>query len=68
MSLEQQQSVAENFQKVFNEESFKQNLSEDDFKKYLSEKQELSFKKGHLLFEDGKKPKGVKTIKIWCLW
>jgi CRP-like cAMP-binding protein len=63
MSLEQQQSVAENFQKVFNEESFKQNLSEDDFKKYLSEKQELSFKKGHLLFEDGKKPKGVHYIK-----
>jgi CRP-like cAMP-binding protein len=63
MSLEQQQNVAENFLKVFNEESFKQNLSEEDFKKYISEKQELSFKKGHLLFEDGKKPKGVHYIK-----
>ena len=63
MSLEQQQSVAENFQKVFNAESFKQNLSDEDFAKYISEKQELSFKKGHLLFEDGKKPKGVHFIK-----
>lgn len=63
MSLEQQQAVSENFQKVFNEESFKKNLSEADFEKYLAEKQELSFKKGHLLFEDGKKPKGVHFIK-----
>lgn len=63
MSLEQQQHVSENFQSVFNETSFKQNLSQDDFNKYLSEKQELSFKKGHLLFEDGKKPKGVHYIK-----
>lgn len=63
MSLEQQQHVSENFQKVFNETSFKQNLSQEDFNKYLSEKQELSFKKGHLLFEDGKKPKGVHYIK-----
>ena len=63
MSLEQQQSVAQNFQKVFNEESFKENLSDEDFKKYLFEKQQLSFKKGHLLFEDGKKPKGVYYIE-----
>lgn len=63
MSLEQQKAVSENFQKVFNEESFKKNLSEADFQKYLTEKQELSFKKGHLLFEDGKKPKGVHFIK-----
>ncbi|WP_417428631.1 Crp/Fnr family transcriptional regulator [Halpernia sp.] len=63
MSLEQQQNVAENFQKAFNEESFKQNLSEEDFKNYLAEKQEFSYKKGHILFEDGKKPRGVHFIK-----
>lgn len=63
MSLEKQIDVAENFQKVFNEESFKNNLSAEDFSRYLSEKQELTFKKGHLLFEDGKKPKGVHYIK-----
>lgn len=67
MSLEQQQSVAENFLKFFNEDSFKENLSAEDFSKYLAEKQELSFKKGHILFEDGSKPRGVHYIKSGTL-
>lgn len=62
MSLEKQNAIEENLQKVFNEVSFKQTLSATDFQQYLATKQSLNFHKGETIFEDGDTPKGVFFI------
>lgn len=63
MSLEKQNLIEENLQKVFSEDSFQEMLSEEDFQKYLSAKQVLKFHKGDTIFEDGDSSKGVYFIK-----
>lgn len=59
MSLEKQMLIEENLQKVFNDESFKEMLSPEDFAHYQSVKQNLKFRKGETIFEDGGTPNGV---------
>ena len=59
MSLEKQKLIEENLKKVFNDESFKEMLSEKDFAHYISVKQQLKFRKGETIFEDGGTPNGV---------
>lgn len=63
MSLEKQNLIEENLQKVFNEDFFREALSEVDFQKYISAKQQLKFHKGETIFEDGDTPKGVYFIQ-----
>ena len=63
MSLEKQNLIEENLQKVFNEDSFKEMLSTEDFESYLATKQVLKFHKGETIFEDGDTSKGVYFIK-----
>lgn len=63
MSLEKQNLIEENLQKVFDEESFQETLSAEDFQKYLAAKQILKFHKGETIFEDGDTPQGVYFIK-----
>lgn len=59
MSLEKQLLIDESLQNVFSDESFKTMLSEKDFADYLAAKQNLVFKKGDLIFDDGGTPSGV---------
>ncbi len=63
MTKEKQLAIDETFQKVFNEKSFQQYLSKEDFEKYLEAKQNLTFHKGEVIFEDGETPKGVYYIE-----
>lgn len=59
MSLEKQMLIEENLKQVFNDESFKEMLSEKDFAHYNSVKQDLKFRKGETIFDDGGTPNGV---------
>lgn len=59
MSLEKQMLIEENLKQVFNDESFKEMLSEKDFTHYKSVKQDLKFRKGETIFDDGETPNGV---------
>ncbi len=63
MSLEKQNLIEENLQKVFNEDFFREALPELDFQKYLGAKQHLKFHKGETIFEDGDTPKGVYFVR-----
>lgn len=62
MSLEKQEQIEQELLSVFNEKHFKEYLSKEDFSKYEISKKRLSFKKGELLFENGKEANGVYFI------
>lgn len=62
MSLEKQNLIEENLQKVFNEDSFREMLSAEDFQKYLAAKKIFNYHKGDTIFEDGDSAKGVYFI------
>lgn len=59
MSLEKQKLIEENLLQVFSDESFKEMLSADDYSQYISTKQNLKFRKGQTIFDDGGTPNGV---------
>ncbi|MBS1572124.1 MAG: Crp/Fnr family transcriptional regulator [Bacteroidetes bacterium] len=63
MSLEKQIAIEESLKQAFDEQELKNRISEEDFKMYLSSKEEVSFQKGEVIFEDGEFPKGVFIIE-----
>lgn len=62
MSLEKQTIIEESLREAFNDASFKETLSAADFQKYSALKQNLTFRKGETVFEDGDTAKGVYFI------
>lgn len=62
MSLEKQQLIEENFLRIFKEDAMQKRLPEKDFELFIKSRQNLSFAKHDILFEDGQNPSGVYFI------